>query len=166
MIRKANAEELDRICEIYEGARSFMAQNGNPDQWGKEKYPSRELLEDDVRKGQLYVYEDEDGIGAAFVFYVATEKEYETCVIQGSWKETEPEYGVLHRIAVDSFGKGVGSLCMNWCYDQCKNMRGDTHVLNKSMQRLFEKNGFTRCTELQLSCGHRIGYEKGGRETC
>lgn len=166
MIRKAKAEELDIICRIYEGARAYMVANGNPDQWGKEKYPSRELLESDVRKGQLYVYEDEDGIGAAFVFYIATEEEYENCVIQGAWKETKPDYGVLHRIAVGSSGKGVGSICMNWCYDQCRNMRGDTHVLNKSMQRLFEKNGFTRCTELQLSCGHRIGYEKGGESAC
>ncbi len=166
MIRKARIEELDRICDIYDTARVFMAENGNPDQWGKEKYPARELLEEDISKGQLYVFEDEDGIGGAFVYYTGTEEEYETCVINGAWKETDAPYGVLHRIAVAAGGKGIGSICMNWCYDQCHNMRGDTHVLNKPMQRLFQKNGFTRCTELQLSCGHRIGYEKGVEKRC
>lgn len=160
MVRHARQADMERILEIYEKARSYMAENGNPDQWGSDKYPALELLELDLEKDQLYVYEDEAGICGVFVFYVNTEEEYET-PIRGAWTKTTAPYGVLHRIAVAGSGKGIGSACMNWCYKQCRNMRGDTHLLNTSMQKLFEKNGFVRCTELMLSCGHRIGYEKG-----
>ena len=34
IIRKTTMEDLDEVMEIYAGARAFMAQNGNPTQWG------------------------------------------------------------------------------------------------------------------------------------
>ena len=43
MIRKANINELNEILEIYAYARGFMAQNGNPTQWGNTT-PKKELL--------------------------------------------------------------------------------------------------------------------------
>ena len=45
-IEQAVREQLPEIMEIYSKARSFMAENGNPSQWGGG-YPSRELLEGD-----------------------------------------------------------------------------------------------------------------------
>ena len=38
MIQKANLSQLPQIMEIYAQARTFMAQTGNPDQWGSQ-YP-------------------------------------------------------------------------------------------------------------------------------
>ena len=54
MVRPAKPDELGRILEIYAAARRYMAENGNPAQWGSS-YPRRELLEEDLRRGQLYV---------------------------------------------------------------------------------------------------------------
>ena len=34
MIRKANINDLNVISAIYQGAREFMASQGNPGQWG------------------------------------------------------------------------------------------------------------------------------------
>lgn len=49
MIRKARSEDLETILKIYEDARAFMAENGNPDQW-KDGYPPKKLVEEDLRK--------------------------------------------------------------------------------------------------------------------
>lgn len=158
MIRKATLSDMSRILEIYEAARSFMAENGNPGQW-TNGYPQPELLADDLEKEQLYVYESEDGIGAAFVFFIGEEADYKV-IREGSWLNEKP-YGVLHRIAVAQYGKGLASICIQWCYEQCGNMRGDTHELNKSMQRLFEKNGYTKCGMITIADGtDRIAYHK------
>ena len=46
-IRKATIEELDEIMKIYAFARNFMAEHGNPTQWGQNK-PSKEQIESDI----------------------------------------------------------------------------------------------------------------------
>ena len=53
-IEKARPEDLPAILVIYAGARAFMAKTSNPNQW-KGSHPSRELLEQDIREGNLYV---------------------------------------------------------------------------------------------------------------
>ena len=54
MIRKAVGNDLPEILKIYENARRFMAENGNPNQWGKTN-PPQYTLERDIQLGQLYV---------------------------------------------------------------------------------------------------------------
>ena len=46
-IRKAKMGELEVLMEKYESARSFMAANGNPQQWG-DYYPPKALIETDI----------------------------------------------------------------------------------------------------------------------
>ena len=57
-IEKARPEDLPAILVIYAGARAFMAKTGNPNQW-KNTHPPRQLLEQDIRKGNLYVLSGE-----------------------------------------------------------------------------------------------------------
>jgi GNAT superfamily N-acetyltransferase len=157
MIRKAQQQELPQIMTIYENARSFMAKNGNPGQW-QNGYPSENLLKNDLKQEQLYVYEDEKGIGAVFVYFIGDEPTYHE--INGAWLNEKP-YGVLHRIAVARYGEGIASKCLAWCLTQCGNMRGDTHADNASMQRLFNKNGFARCGIIHVEDGtERIAFQK------
>lgn len=162
MIRRAKSEDLETIMDIYAGARAFMAVNGNPGQWANG-YPQRDLVEKDLQKEQLYVCETEEGIGAVFVYFQGTDPCYEV-IREGNWLNEEP-YGVLHRIAVAQQGRGIASICLDWCFRQCGNMRGDTHENNKSMQRLFEKNGFVKCGIICTDDGtERIAYQKAAKE--
>lgn len=55
-IRPAQLSDLPHILSIYENARSFMAQNGNPGQW-VNGYPSRAVLEDDIAQNRLFICE-------------------------------------------------------------------------------------------------------------
>ena len=157
MIRKATMQDLPAIVDIYAYARNFMVKTGNANQWG-DGYPQKKILQEDLEKNQLYVYEEDGKIGAVFVFFIGKEQDYETSV-SGEWTSPKP-YGVLHRIAVVTYGKGIASKCIQWCYEQCHCMRGDTGQKNKSMQRLFEKNGFTQCAMIHPWYGEMLGYEK------
>ena len=57
-IRKASAQDLDQIMQIYENAKAFMRENGNKDQWGDD-YPSRELIEQDLDDMYLCMAENQ-----------------------------------------------------------------------------------------------------------
>ena len=46
LIRNAQAEDLPEILAIYEQARTFMAKNGNPTQWGSTEPPKEKLIDD------------------------------------------------------------------------------------------------------------------------
>ena len=49
MIRKAQTGDLSRMMEIYQIARQFMDETGNPTQWGKN-YPPEELIREYEQK--------------------------------------------------------------------------------------------------------------------
>ena len=157
MIQKANLSQLPQILKIYEKARQFMAQSGNPDQWGTA-YPPEEMIRQDIRNGHSYVNLEGDHIRAVFYFAVETDPTY--AYIEGAWLNDEP-YGVIHRIAVGDSGKGVAAECFDYVAQRCDNIRIDTHEKNIPMQRCLAKNGFTRCGIIYLEDGDpRIAYQK------
>ena len=49
IIREAGTEDLERILEIYEIAKAFMRETGNPHQWNSS-YPDLNILEEDINK--------------------------------------------------------------------------------------------------------------------
>ena len=157
MIQKANVSQLPRIMEIYGQARTFMAQTGNPDQWGTN-YPPEEMIRQDIENGKSYVEIENDSIRA--VFYFAVEEDPTYGYIDGTWLNDRP-YGVIHRIAVGENGKGVAAQCFQFAYAQCDNLRIDTYEKNIPMQRCLAKNGFARCGIIYLEDGDpRIAYQK------
>ena len=50
-IRKTKPEDIGRIMEIYAYARKFMAEHGNPNQWGPTRWPPEKLIRSDVSEG-------------------------------------------------------------------------------------------------------------------
>ena len=157
MIQQATLSQLPQIMAIYEKARAFMAQNGNPDQWGTA-YPPEEMIRQDILHGKSYVNLQDDKICA--VFYFAVEEDPTYGYIDGAWLNDAP-YGVIHRIAVGESGKGVAAECFRFAYERCGNLRIDTHEKNIPMQRCLAKHGFQRCGVIYLEDGDpRIAYQK------
>ena len=157
MIQKANLRQISQIMDIYQQARTFMAQTGNPDQWGTA-YPTEEMIHGDILSGKCYVNLDGDKIRAVFYFAVESDPTYS--YIEGSWLNNEP-YGVIHRIAVGESGKGVAAECFAFAETHCTNLRIDTHEKNLPMQRCLAKHGFIRCGTIYLEDGDpRIAYQK------
>ena len=147
MVRKAEMRDLPRILEIYDAARRYMVQSGNPTQWG-DGYPKEELLQEDIAQGQLYVCCD--GAGRAygvFAFMLGEDPSY--VEIDGAWPNDRP-YGTIHRLASDGSVRGVFGECVDFCRGIITNLRGDTHPNNTTMQHLLEKHGFVRCGTILL----------------
>lgn len=145
-IRRSTGQDLDRMMEIYGYARNFMAEHGNPDQWGPTCWPPEELIRSDIRKGDSYVCLNEAGtvIGTFFFVYGNDIEPTYRVIEDGAWLDEGP-YGVVHRIAGDGSEKGIGTFCLNWAFEQCGHLRIDTHGDNRVMQNLLRKLGFIHC---------------------
>ena len=59
-IRLSGMEDMPVILAIYEDARNFMRQTGNPDQWG-DGHPAIDVIKNDIKAGNSYVVEEENG---------------------------------------------------------------------------------------------------------
>ena len=157
MIRLAQREDLSAILAVYEAARRYMRENGNPTQWG-ESYPERAMLEEDIRRRQLYVDEQEGAIHGVFAFILGEDPTY-AYIEDGTWLNDAP-YGTIHRVAGDGTVRGTFDRCLAFCKGRSQELRIDTHRDNLTMQHLIERSGFARCGIVYMEDGSpRIAYQ-------
>jgi L-amino acid N-acyltransferase YncA len=67
-VRKAVADDMPKILEIYTYAREYMAAHGNPNQWGGTNWPPEDLIRDDIKRGKSYVCENDGKVVGVFYF--------------------------------------------------------------------------------------------------
>ena len=162
-IRKSTEQDLGRIMDIYRYARQFMADHGNPNQWGPTCWPPETLIRKDIADGNSYVCTNDTGsvVGTFFFTCGADIEPTYRKITEGRWLDDSP-YGVVHRIASDGSQRGVGMFCINWAYDQCGHLRIDTHNDNIVMQNLVRKLGFVHCGTIHVleDDAPRLAYEK------
>ena len=161
-IRKATLQDLDRIMAIYTRARAFMAEHGNPNQWGKTNWPPESLIREDIAAGNSYVClgESRQVIGTFYYIYGSDVEPTYREIHDGTWASSAP-YGVIHRIAGDGSEKGIGTFCLEWAFRQCGHLRIDTHGDNIVMQNLLKKLGFSPRGTIYVHEDHdpRIAFE-------
>lgn len=156
-IRNTLETDLEKIGKIYENAKKFMRETGNPNQWNGER-PNAQTAREDMEKGVGYVAEDAGEIVAVFMFSQENDPNY--AKIEGAWLSDAP-YGVIHRIAVTQQGQGIIGYCIDQCFALCQNLRIDTHRDNLPMQRALLKRGFQYCGVIYLENGdERLAYQK------
>lgn len=157
-IRQADRNQIEEIMAIYERARNFMAEHGNPTQW-VGGYPSKDMILGDIEAGYLYVCMAGERIGAVFYYREGEDADYGR-IWDGAWLDEEP-YGVVHRIASAGIGKGAAFFCLSWALEQCGNVRIDTHRDNVVMQNLLNKSGFTYCGIIHVrGTEERMAYQR------
>lgn len=156
-VRNATREDLPDILTIYDRAREFMRENGNPNQWGSSNPPIT-VLEKDIAEDQLYILEDEAEVLGVFAFIIGEDPTYHA--IDGTWHSDET-YGTIHRIAASGAKRGIFSACIKFCERKIGYLRIDTHEDNRIMQHLIEKHGFRCCGIIHLADGSpRIAYDR------
>lgn len=161
-IRHSTDRDFERMMEIYQYARDFMAAHGNPNQWGPTHWPPRPLIRQDIADGKSYVCVHEDRIVGTFFFQAGEDIEPTYRHIEdGCWQKSG-SYGVIHRLAGDGSVRGIGAFCLNWAYEQCGHLRVDTHGDNTVMQKLLEKLQFIYCGTIYVEEDDdpRLAYEK------
>ncbi|MBU0278574.1 MULTISPECIES: GNAT family N-acetyltransferase [unclassified Gemella] len=154
-VRKARMEDLEEVLLIYSIARNFMIANNNPQQW-RNNHPKKELLVDDIKKGQLYVVGDEKNIYGVFALIFGMDETYN--YIEGNWLN-DNDYAAIHRIASRGSKKGIFDFAISYCKRQISDLRIDTHEDNLLMQRLITKNNFQYCGIIYVEDGSaRLAY--------
>lgn len=158
-IRKAELYDLDSVMPIFDCARQFMVQTGNPTQWA-DGYPERSFMENEIAAGHCYVFVDDLGKPVATFCYIEGDDPTYHVIEDGKWLNDAP-YAVLHRLASDGSHSGIADLCLNWCFTQTSNLRVDTHQDNKVLQHILLKHGFKYCGIIYVrNHSPRLAYQK------
>ena len=173
-LRRALRSDLDRIMEVLDEGRASLAALGI-DQW-QGQYPHREHIEQDIDRGENVVIVDDEGriVATAAVGILNAEEYHE--LKDGEWlieAQGEPfRCVVVQRIAVSTActKSGLATRIMSYAFDyareaSCKSVRVNTHPGNIPMQRVLEKQGYTRCGTITMdhvegSTPERYAYEK------
>ena len=152
IIRKAELAELDEIMKIFDIARQYMREKGNMNQW-INGYPSRELITEDIEKGQLFVClgGSDDKIHGVFAFSLGDDPTY-NIIEGGEWLNNEP-YGTIHRMASDGTIRGLLEKSMPFCLSLTDNVRIDTHADNQPMLDAVRRYGFRHCGVIYVADG-------------
>ncbi len=157
MIRLATHDDLPKLLDIYEYARQFMREQGNPTQWGAS-HPEKDILEADIDNNVLYVIEKEGRIQGVFAFIIGEDSTYDI-IDQGNWKSNDT-YGTIHRVAAAKGATGIAEKTVEYCKNLHPYIRIDTHEKNLVMQHLIEKTGFQKSGIIYAYDGSpRIAYE-------
>ena len=156
-IRPSRQGDLPVMLEIYEEARRFMQDTGNPTQWNGN-YPEAGLLMRDIELGNSFVVEENAQVIATFALIIGEDPTYRV-IEDGAWLNENP-YGTVHRLAARTAVHGVANYVFDWCKGKVDNLRADTHEDNKVMQHILEKNGFVRCGRIYVADGtSRIAFQ-------
>lgn len=160
-IKKAKMEQIDTLMKIIKLAVADMHEQGVY-QWD-HTYPSKEIISEDVRKGNLYTYVDENIIKGFVVLDEYQDKEYEKV----QWKYTQGKQLIVHRLCVSPKykGKGIATRLIEYAdiYGRDNNyssIRLDTFIGNERARRLYEKEGYNMVGELNFRLGIFHCFEK------
>ncbi len=157
-ICKATLKDLNDIIEIINHAKKTMYTSGNTTQWSKN-YPAKQTIVEDIKNGYCYICLHKEEAVATFTFVAGPDQTYHK-IYNGEWLNNY-NYYVIHRIASNNKIKGVGRKIINWCLEQNKNIRIDTHENNTVMQHLLIKSGFKYCGTIITDNGtERLAYHK------
>lgn len=156
-IRNTKFDDIPRLLEIFAIARKFMAETGNPNQWG-DSYPREELLREDIKRGDSYVCVKDDKIVATFVLRGGNDPTYDI-IYGGTWLNDNP-YATIHRIASSREVKGIFNFVLQYALQHYSSIRIDTHADNKVMQNSIIKSGFAYCGIIHCWNGsERLAYQ-------
>lgn len=166
--RKAKINDLDQIINITNDAKVFLKESGSQ-QWNDPSgYPDRSDFLKDIHNNCLYVLCNEDIIVGFEALIIGVDESY--IDIDGSWLLDTSNYMTIHRIAInkDYRSQHISKYLVSNAIELAKSLdldsvRGDTHILNVPMQKLFLSENFKHCGTITLMHtpydNKRLAYE-------
>ena len=156
MIRQATMKDYDRMMEIFQIARLYMKEKGNPNQW-KDDYPGP-TFKKEIEDEMVYVFEEDSHIYGVFMLLIGEDPTY-SYIEDGQWLNDVVPYGTIHRVASDGSRRGLFNEMVDFCRTKIDNLRIDTHKNNKIMQKLILDYGFKYCGIIYIANGEsRLAY--------
>ncbi|MBR6519271.1 MAG: GNAT family N-acetyltransferase [Oscillospiraceae bacterium] len=147
IIRKAKAEDIDAVAEIYEEIHSEIEKGNLTVGWEKGVYPVKSTAQNALEKNWLFVAEEDGKVVSAAIINQYQGPIYE----EATWEfdAAENEVMVLHTLVVSPScsKKGIGTAMVAF-YEQyarennCPELRMDTNALNSVARKLYKKLGY------------------------
>ena len=145
MIRKAELHDIDPLMTVTKACAKHMIEQGIF-QWN-EHYPSRSAFENDVRRGELFVFEQNNSVVGSIVLSDHMDEEY----IPIKWLTPNGKNLYIHRLAIHPIfqGKGYARLLMEFgenyaTENNYSSVRLDTFSQNKRNQKFYELRNYKR----------------------
>lgn len=148
VFENASENNLDEIMELYKRVIKTTFTT-----WD-ENYPSRELIEGDIKNKELFVIKSKDKI-VAVSFLGAKEKDNEKWCV-----ELKKPIGIARIcVAPECQGKGIGAFLVKSLIQRAKNQGADgmhfhVEVSNISAMKMYEKCGFKNYGRGQSNYGY------------
>jgi ribosomal protein S18 acetylase RimI-like enzyme len=139
----AEAADIPDVLALY---RSLVGTSGCA--WNSE-YPNKQIVEQDVAAGSLYILrEDGELLAAAFA---GDDDELDGL----PWQSRHPCNLSRLGVVLSRQGSGIGSFMVQSIKDAVRERGYDGIILiasksNPSALALYDKNGFTRCGETEM----------------
>ena len=160
-LRRAAAEDLAAVRQIFSEARAFMAGYGNP-QW-EGGYPYDDVIEQKLAADEFRILQCGGKIAAVYSV-CGSEPDYDD--IEGEWLTEGNNYLAVHTLAVSPAFRGQGFARAAFKEAEAEavglkkySIRGDTHVTNAPMRALVASCGFKECGALKVRDGF-VCFEK------
>ena len=149
IIRKGTEKDIDAIEKIYDECLTLEEQGKLTVGWVRGIYPTRQVAEKSVERGDMFVQEDDAGdiVGAAVINQVQVD-----CYSEGGWKypATDDEVMVIHTLIIsgsrerNGFGTSFIDFYENYAKEHgCSCLRLDTNAINSAARSFYRKLGYT-----------------------
>lgn len=142
-IEKGTLSDLNELFQIYLNAKNELERNGIY-QW-TDNYPTRSIIENDLKKGILFVLRSNEEIIGAINISEEQETEYQTV----SWEFNNSKVLVIHRLVIDPKyqGKGYAKKLMDFAEkfaneNNYSSIRLDAYSQNKRVINFYEKRKY------------------------
>lgn len=160
-IRKSELGDLKEIMDIFSKAISTMNDN-NIHQWD-EKYPTKDIFEQDILKKQMYAGIKDNTIVSVVVVNYEFDEQYKN----GNWKYSNERFAVVHRLCVNPVyqNQKLGKNTMLMIEDLLKkegigSIRLDAFSLNPYALKMYQKLGYEKVGETNWRKGLFYLFEK------
>ena len=146
-IRKAGIQDIDAIEGIYDRILSAEEAGEVTIGWVRGVYPVRETAEAALRRGDLFVGEEDGAIVGTAIF----NHHQEACYAGADWQYDAPDEQVMvmHTLVIDPLRKrsGYGSQFVEF-YEKyarecgCPYLRIDTQAKNQNARCFYQRYGY------------------------
>ncbi|EDP70557.1 carbon-nitrogen hydrolase family protein [Flavobacteriales bacterium ALC-1] len=142
-IDKGQLSDLETLFQIYINGKTELERKGIC-QW-TDNYPTISLIENDLKKGILYVLKNDNEIIGAINISEEQEKEYQSI----NWKFNESKILVIHRLVVDpkyqkqGYARQLMDFAENFASDNnYTSIRLDAYTQNTRVVQFYKKRGY------------------------
>ncbi len=153
MIRRAREADIPSVVRIYDHIHTQEEQGLAQIGWIRGIYPTEETAREALRAGDLFVYEEPEGIVAAGRINGIQVPEY--VLAQWQYPAEDKDVMVLHTLVVEpkASGRGIGRSFVQFYEDYARTqgrryLRMDTNVRNQAARRLYAGLGYREVGEV------------------